>query len=174
MNYETSYGHSHTVAAIMAAVYLRNSKMQRRQGYFFLEGGEDLSLQGGFDLLTVTGFTVPCGKMEFRFGADGSGMYSIGVFDKSLHDKGPLVIYRFTELILSDITSGDAFLRVMKRMAAIEEKAELGEDLVLPLSPTTCVPNKENDILGYYRLGGTIVKAEFLEALFAILEKNKE
>jgi len=36
------------------------------------------------------------------------------------------------------------------------------------------VPNKDNDILGYYRLGGTIVKAEFLEALFAILEKNKE
>lgn len=174
MNYETSYGHSHTVAAVMASVYLCSTKVQRRQGYFFLEGSEGLTAQGGLGLLTIAAFTVICGKMEFRFVADGTGAYSISLFDKYLSTKGPLVVYYFNEAILSDISGTDSMLWVMKRLAAIGEKIDLGQDLVLPLRPAATVLAKNGEQLGNYPLGGSILTADFMEALATVVQKSKE
>lgn len=174
MIYETTYGLSHVVAAIMASVYLRNSKIQRRGGYYHLEGGEDLSLGGGFNLVSITGFTVPCREMDFRFNSEGNGSYHIAVYDKQIHEKGPLVQYYFDEAILDRLNKSEAMRRVDVRLTAINNGQFTDEGLVLPVVPSLGFEPKEKNTLLTYPIGGTWVPCEFLSELAKIVANMKK
>lgn len=174
MIYETTYGLSHVVAAIMASVYLRNSKIQRRCGEYYLDGGEDLSANGGFNLVSITGFTVPCGEMDFRFTIEGNTAYQIQVYDKQLHEKGPLVQYYFNEHILDRLNKSAAMSRVDARLEAINKGEFVGEGLLLPLNPSLGFEPKEKDTLLTYPIGGTWLPTEFLCELAKIVAKMKK
>lgn len=174
MIYETTYGLSHVVAAVMASVYLRNSKIHRRNGYYHLEAGEDLTPNGGFNLVCITGFTVPCGAMDFRFNSDGNGSYYIAVYDKQILEKGHLVQYYFDEAILDRLNKSEAMSRVDVRLAAINNGQFADDGLVLPIIPSLGFEPKEKNTLLTYPIGGTWLPGEFLSELAKIVANMKK